>query len=580
MTEGREAMSGSTPGAGTGTAGIGTAIDVRAASDQWTGADLLAAVRLAAADLARERQTVNALNVFPVPDGDTGTNMDLTMGAATTEAAPLADDPDATASEVARRLARGALLGARGNSGVILSQILRGLAQGLEGQATVSPRDLARALAAASEMAYGAVLKPVEGTMLTVIRAASEGAARSTDTIPSVLAGALDAAQSALDRTPEQLDILRQAGVVDAGGQGVVILIRGLRRAARGETGRPPAIEARPARLDLSAADATDEAHGEDAWGYCTNFVVLGTDLDVERARRELAAMGDSAVIVGDESILKVHIHIANPGQALEYGVSLGELTNIRIDNMEIQTRELREQRADHKDADTRPRRASGGIGRQVVLAVASGAGLTDALLSMGAEAVIDGGETMNPSTAEILEAIEATDAAEVILLPNHPNVIMAANQVRELTERAVRVVPARSVPQGIAALSSYNADAGLDANAKAMTDAMSHVHTVQVTRASRDAEINGVTVREGQAIALIDGDLAGASEDAAELVLGTLADDRFADAELITIYTGLHATQEHTAGLRALLEERYPDAELEIHNGGQPTYSYVISLE
>ncbi|HEV2527175.1 MAG TPA: DAK2 domain-containing protein [Thermomicrobiales bacterium] len=579
MTDGRESLNGVIPGSGPGAIGAAP-VDARPDGDQWTGAGLLAAIQLASADLARERQTVNALNVFPVPDGDTGTNMDLTMNAAITEAAPLADDPEVAAGEVARRLARGALLGARGNSGVILSQILRGLAQGLEGRAVVSARDLARALASASEMAYGAVLKPVEGTMLTVIRAASEGAVRADDTIPDVLAGALAAAQEALDRTPEQLDLLRQAGVVDAGGQGVVILIRGLERASRGEKGRPPAIDARPARLDATFADATDDAHGEDAWGYCTNFVVLGQNLDVARARVELAAMGSSAVIVGDDTILKVHIHMANPSQALDYGLRLGELTNIRIDNMEIQTRELREQRADRTAGETLPRRPSGGIGRQVVLAVAAGAGLTEALLSMGAERVIDGGETMNPSTAQILEAIEATDAAEVILLPNHPNVIMAANQVRELTERAVRVVPTRSVTQGIAALSSYNADGGLDANAKAMTDAMSHVHTLQVTRASRNAEINGVQVREGQAIVLVDGDLTGASDDAAGLVLGTLGDDRFADVELITVYTGVNATPQHTDGLRALLAERFPDAELEFHDGGQPTYSYVISLE
>jgi uncharacterized protein len=383
------------------------------------------------------------------------------------------------------------------------------------------------------------------------------------------------------------LETLRQAGVVDAGGQGVVVLLRGLSRAARGESGPAPALVAAPARLDgVATAADTDpghDGHGEGALGYCTNFAVLGEGIDVERARRDLAAMGDSAVVVGDGAVLKVHVHVADPGQALQYGLALGELTAIRIDNMGIQARELREGRT-----ATAPEAApaAGGqavapaFGGQAVLAVASGAGLTEALRSMGAAAVIDGGETMNPSTAEILAAVEATGAAEVILLTNHPNVVMAANQVRELTERAVRVVPTRTVPQGIAALGAFNADAGLDANARAMTAAMGHVHTVQVARASRDATMNGVSVREGQAVAVVDGDLVGASDDAAALVVSALADSRLAGAELITVYAGEAATPEHTEALVALLAERFPDAEVEVHDGGQPTYSYVVSLE
>jgi DAK2 domain fusion protein YloV len=428
------------------------------------------------------------------------------------------------------------------------------------------------------------VLKPVEGTMLTVIRAASDGAAAaaSTDgaTIPAVLAGALRDAEQALARTPEQLEILRQAGVVDAGGQGVVILVHGLARAALGETAPAPALDLRPANLDADFSQAVDDSHAEDAYGYCTNFMVLGEGIDVATARADLAAMGESAVIVGDEAVLKVHIHTTNPGRALDYALRLGELSEIRIDNMELQTRALRAQRAADSARDRSAVRPSVAFGRQAVLAVASGAGLSDALRSMGATGVIDGGETMNPSTQEILAAVEATGVAEVILLPNHPNVIMAANQVRELTERALRVVPTRSVPQGIAALSSFNADAELDTNARSMTSAMAHVHTIQVARASRDATINGVAVREGQAIVLIDGDLVAASDDAGTLVIETLRDERFAEAELITIYTGQTATAEHTAALTGLIEEQFPDADIEVHDGGQPTYSYIISLE
>lgn len=554
-------------------------------TDRWDGQTLLAAMRLAARDLHGERATINALNVFPVPDGDTGTNMDLTLAAALEEAASLADQPGAMASEVAAKLARGALLGARGNSGVILSQIFRGLAQGMVRKTVIEPRDIARSFAAASEMAYSAVLKPVEGTMLTVIRGASDGAAAAAGTagatIPDVIAAALASAGTALARTPDLLAILREAGVVDAGGQGVVVLIAGLDRYARGVSDPAPPIPIPPVALaDVAFDENVIDVHGFDDVGYCTNFLVIGTGIDVAAARGHLATMGDSAVIVGDDTALKVHIHAGNPGLVLDYALSLGALTGIRIDNMGEQTRALRAARPESAPAPAPANRSATPFGRQAVLGVASGAGLADALRSMGATAVIDGGATMNPSTEEILAAVEASDAAEVILLPNHPNVIMAANQVRDLTERSLRIVPTRSVPQGIAALSAFNADADLATNVAAMGVAMAHVHTVQMSTAARDATIDGVAVRAGQAILLIDGDLVAADDDDRALLGRTLAEERFAGTELVTIYTGLDATDDEIAGLTGFVAGILPAADVEIHAGGQELYHFIISLE
>ncbi len=552
-------------------------------ADRWNGQTLLAAMRLAAGDLHAERATINALNVFPVPDGDTGTNMDLTVAAALDEAAALADQPDASASAVAAKLARGALLGARGNSGVILSQIFRGLAQGMARKTAIEPRDLARSFAAASEMAYSAVLKPVEGTMLTVIRGASDGAAVAAGTtgatIPDILTSALASAEAALASTPSLLTILREAGVVDAGGQGVVVLIAGLDRHARGIAVPARPIPAPPVALaDVAFDETLIDVHGSDDYGYCTNFLVIGTGIDVTAARGHMATLGDSAVIVGDDTALKVHIHSGNPGLVLDYALSLGALTGIRIDNMQEQTRALRAAAPESIPGSTA--RPATPFGRQVVLGVAGGAGLAKALRSMGATVVIDGGATMNPSTEEILAAVEASDAAEVILLPNHPNVIMAANQVRDLTERSLRIVPTRSVPQGIAALSAFNADADLATNVAAMSAAMAHVHTIQMSTAARDATIDGIAVRAGQAILLIDGDLVAADDDDRALLGRTLADNRFAGTELVTIYTGLDASDEEIAGLTGFVSGILPEADVEIHAGGQELYHFIISLE
>ncbi|MGH2559595.1 MAG: DAK2 domain-containing protein, partial [Thermomicrobiales bacterium] len=416
----------------------------------WNGKSLLEGLIAATDWLTTNRDRVNALNVFPVPDGDTGTNMAHTMRSALDEAHKLSAVEKLHAGQVATKSAYGALMGARGNSGVILSQVFRGFATGITGLEEFDGRDLVRALEGAREMAYSAVMHPVEGTMLTVIRVAAERAgavATRRSSLPAILAAALDGSRQALAATPEMLDILKQAGVVDAGGQGLVLILEGFDYVARGE-GIPPAASAEELiGTRMAFLDHIGELHGEDTLGYCTNFMIFGQQIDFPRVRAELAELGRSAVIVGDETVVKVHIHALNPGQVLDYAIRWGELGQIKIDNMNAQTDALSAQRqtAQQREASTS---SEPHVGRQAVLAVTSGAGLADALRSMGATGIVAGGQTMNPSVEELLVAVDATAADEVILLPNNPNIIMAANHVPELTTKRVRVVPSRSAPQ------------------------------------------------------------------------------------------------------------------------------------
>lgn len=550
----------------------------------WDGHNLLDAIAIATSWLDANRERVNALNVFPVPDGDTGTNMALTMNAALAEPRDLSSEAQASATAVAAKMAYGALMGARGNSGVILSQVFRGMATGIDGRDEIDGRDLAQALTSAKEMAYKAVMKPVEGTMLTVVRVAAEhaeAASRKSPAMAPVFAAAVKGAKRALAETPQQLDILRQAGVVDAGGQGIVYILEGMHRFATGEQ-LPDAPEEEGSTLGerMDFLSAVDEQHGEDAYGYCTNFVVFGADIDVEQCRHQLAEMGNSAVIVGDEQTLKVHIHAENPGLILDYAVSLGELGQIKIDNMQQQTRELSHQRTPAVGTESRPPADEPSMDRQAVLAVGAGAGIGEALRSMGASAVVSGGQTMNPSIEELLAAVEALNHDEVIILPNNPNIVLTANQIAELTSKRVGVVPSRSVPQGIAALAAYNGAGALAENVEAMQQALRHVRTVELTKAVRDAEIDGVTVREGQVIGLLDGKLVASGDDLLRVGDQVLQEADVASHELVTIFSGEETPERDVERLADSVRERYADLTVEVHEGGQPHYDFVIAIE
>ncbi len=542
----------------------------------WTGSQLGGAFSHAAKWLDANHEQVNALNVFPVPDGDTGTNMAMTMRAAVQAIKP----DEGRASEVARQIAYGALMGARGNSGVILSQIFRGFANGILNRDAIDGRDLALALDGAREMAYKAVMRPVEGTMLTVIRGAAERALDASQRTPSLLAvlqEAIAGARETLAATPTMLEILRQAGVVDAGGQGIVVMLEGLERYAIGnlsiETGQ---AYDRGIGANMGFLDQVEETHGEDEFGYCTNFMVFGEDIPFDLVRDRIAGMGQSAVIVGDDTMVKVHIHTENPGDILQYALTLGYLDQIKIDNMSLQTEALAEQRASASQAH-QPAEQIGGI---AVIAVAAGDGIAGALRAMGVSGIVPGGQTMNPSTQDLLAAVESAPAGQVLILPNNKNIIMAANQVPGLTERTVRIVPTRSIPQALTALTAFNPHESIDANVEAMTGALDNVTSVEITRAVRDVELNGVRISAGQVIGLIDNELVASTDSVAATAATLFGLANRDDAELVTVFTGIDATSDDTAAIEAAIIGVWPDVETDLQTGGQPHYLFVISIE
>ncbi|MEO6457242.1 MAG: DAK2 domain-containing protein [Chloroflexia bacterium] len=552
--------------------------------ETWSGDDLKLALAAASVWLGRNIEVLNALNVFPVPDGDTGTNMALTMQAAVKQVAALRGRP---ASEVASGVSHGALMGARGNSGVILSQIFRGFAEGIAGKESISARDFAAGLAVATVTAYRAVLKPVEGTILTVIRELSEGAqaaAQDRDEFGFVLAETAKAAKESVARTPTLLDKLREAGVVDAGGQGLYMIMDALSRFVAGEDlSESEVAEATGSKADMDLGHAYFE-HGE--YGYCTNFMVSGTGWDFDQVREKIAAMGDSAVIVGDDRLVKVHIHTEMPGSVLDYACGLGSLSQISIANMQDQHDEFIEMHLDGADG-TKPNGAGSvdepppvAQGRIAVLAVASGAGLVKTFRSMGATAIIEGGQTMKPSTEDLLKAIEKVPQDEVILLPNNGNIIPSARQTQSLTTKQVAVVPTDTMPQGMAALIALNYEASLEENARTMEAAASRVQTGEVTRAVRDASVQGIAVKSGDIIGLLNNSLVATGSDRDEVALDLLQRMEAADLEFITIYSGGDLDAEVAEAFRDRVQEHYTNAEVELVDGGQPFYDYIISAE
>ena len=543
--------------------------------------------------LKRNAEAINALNVFPVPDGDTGTNMALTMHAALQQ---VADSPSHSASEIASGVSHGALMGARGNSGVICSQILRGFADGIAGKEQITARDFAEGLVAATATAYRAVLKPVEGTILTVVRETGEAAREAATTLNAfghVLSRTALAAKASVGRTPTLLDKLRDAGVVDAGGQGFYVLIDGMRRYAEGEEIATLEVEAAEGPVDAlaTAAQSVNVEHGE--YGYCTNFLLVGGGWDFDEVRARVASFGDSAVIVGDDRIVKVHIHTESPGTVLNYATALGSLQQISIANMQDQHEEFlqmhvaasADQAAVHSQAsgmqasgrDTAEAVASTRI---AVLAVASGPGLVDVFKSMGATGIIEGGQTMNPSTEQLLKAIEKVPQNEVILLPNNGNIIMAARQTESLTKKRVAVVPTDTMPQGMAALIAFNYVADLGENVEQMAEAASLVQTGEVTKAVRDAKVNGIEVKEGEIIGLLNNTLVttGALRD--EVAWNLLERMDASSRELITVYWGGELSEAEAQAFKSELADRYANAEVELVHGGQPFYDYIISAE
>jgi DAK2 domain fusion protein YloV len=516
----------------------------------------LAAAALASLELSRDR--IDDLNVYPVPDGDTGTNLALTARGMVEELeASIATDR----AVLAREATRAALMSARGNSGVILSQIVRGAAEVLGAAEHIDSATVAHAFRGASDEAYGAVRKPVEGTMLTVIRELAEAAESAPGLEPTALLALLvERGEDALARTPEQLPVLREAGVVDAGGAGLVELVRGLAAAAAGEPVAEP-----PRREELTV----DAVHQElSRYRYCTTFVVEGDRLDADELETSLERLGDSLLVVGDPTALKIHVHTDDPGAALSLGTRAGGIEGVEIADMHRQT-ERREERLLAVLPD---------LSRSAVVAVVAGDGNRRLFEDLGAEGIIEGGQTMNPSTADLLAAVDAMGAPEVVLLPNNSNVVMAAEQAARVAGKPVEVVATESIPAGLAALVAFHGERTAQENAAEMRAAVAGIATGEVAIASRDASANGVFVREGEYLGLLDGSAVTsgvAFDEVARVLLERLL------AEPRDVLTFLHG--EGAPPLNGLLDElalEHPELEVEVHEGGQPHYPLLLSAE
>jgi DAK2 domain fusion protein YloV len=560
------------------------------------GEDFIALLQAATSWLERNASAVDALNVFPVPDGDTGTNMLLTMRA-TVEGARKAKGSGAGA--VLKGASQGAVMGARGNSGVILSQIIAGISRGVGDHETCDGSLLAAALAEGAATAYRAVTRPVEGTILTVARMAGDGAVAAAGradpsgppTCRFVMERAHAAAKEAVERTPEQLPVLRQAGVVDAGGEGYRVILEGMALALAGkDLPEAPTTPAHTGEGVAAASSAAPEVGAPDAldgeFGYCTQFLIHGEGLDVSRLRQELQQIAESTLVVGDDTFVRVHGHTEDPGQLLSFAVAYGRLQRISIEDMDAQhdawlrTQVSATAEAVEESASPAPSAPLKGL---ATVAVAPGEGLADVFRSLGVGEVVPGGQTMNPSAGELLAAARRTGAETVILLPNNGNVVSTAEHaigVSTDSDQRVLVVPTRTVPQGIAAQLAFDPEAAPDENVDAMRRASAAIRTVEVTRATRSVTIGELKVEEGNILGLLDDKVVAASADPLGAATDALDRAGASKAELITVYRGQAPDEAEAGNLVAALRARYPDAEIELVYGGQPHYDYLISVE
>ena len=540
--------------------------------DSISGQELREMFVAATTWLEKSASDVDALNVFPVPDGDTGTNMLLTMRSSMEEAYRA---PDRSASAVAQAMAKGALIGARGNSGVILSQIWRGLAQGLQEKKSFVGSDLADALQQASIMAYQGLSNPVEGTMLTVIREASSAAqaqvATGSSDLISVMQAIVSTAKESVANTPSLLPVLREAGVVDAGGQGLYTILEGALYYLRGEIEQ---IQLRKPWMIASSVPLAARAPQmltveEVPYGYCTNFLLKGEGLDPDKLRLKLAKKGLSLIVVGDDSTIRVHIHALDPGKILHYVAPLGTLHEISIRNMDEQYQDFLEmQKEGIPAADI------------AIIAVVSGDGLTEVFRSLGAAAIVLGGQTMNPSTKELLQAVESVVSDKVIILPNNKNIVLTAGQVQSLTEKKVEVVPTETIPQGVAALLAFDFEADFETNTQIMKKARSTVKSIEITRAVRSTQLGKLSIKKKQAIGFLDGDLVAVGDNTTDVLNEALARLGLEEAEVVTIYYGADTKPAEAEQVSASIREQNPQLQIEVIRGGQPHYNYIVSVE
>ena len=537
------------------------------------GKELKKMFEVGAKNLELNKKTVDELNVFPVPDGDTGTNMSLTFKNAVAELNKLGHD---SLHGVAKTASSGALIGARGNSGVILSQLLRGLAASMKGKDKLEIRDAAAALKSASDAAYKAVMKPTEGTILTVARKMGEFADANypnyTD-INEFLTNVIREGNKTLQETPELLPVLKEAGVVDSGGQGLMYIVEGALKGLKNEE------LGEEVTLDLSTRDRLVDDSGmkpEDiTYGYCTEFIITDAEkADDEELRDYLNTIGDCTLVIKDDDIVKVHVHTDHPGKAFEKGLTYGPLTRMKIDNMREMLGTTKSAEEEKEKAAKQPPKPYGFV------AVSPGPGLTDILKDLGVTEVITGGQTMNPSTQDFLEDIDKINAEHVFLFPNNGNIILAANQAEAISDRNIHVIPTKTLPQCIAAMLVFDPEADWETNLEQMNEAIGEVKTGEITYAIRDTKINGLKIVKNNIIGLTGGEIVakGKSVDqVAEELLDKMVDE---DTELISLYYGNDVTEDEAAALSDKLEQKYEDCDFEVSFGGQPLYYYIISVE
>ena len=531
---------------------------------------------VAANSLEKNKEMVDALNVFPVPDGDTGTNMSLTIQSAIRK---IKDMESTDVDEIASSVAKGSLMGARGNSGVILSQLFRGFANGLKGHEEIDTKVIADAFKAGSDTAYKAVMKPTEGTILTVARECAEKAleiSKIESDIVTFLKEVIKHGEVTLDRTPEMLDVLKQAGVVDAGGQGFIFILKGALKAL---TSDDEFLYEDVKSTESKAYLEQNIEEGDIEFGYCTEFIINNTTADAEDFKTEVSALGDSLFAVGGEDIIKVHIHTNNPGTVLQKALKFGELIDIKIDNMRYEHRS-KMQYTEEADEQSTVSQIQEETRKYSFIAVGMGKGIADVFSDLKVDYVIAGGQTMNPSTEDILNAIENVKGENIIILPNNSNIIMAATQAKEISDRNVEVIPTKTIPQGVAALVAFDNEYDIKKNSDNMKEAILLVKTGQVTFSVRDTVINDVEIKKDNIIGINDGNIVSVGEEVEEVSIDLIKKLVDEDSYLITIFYGEDVTEEEAQKLADVIEAEAEDCDVEIVYGGQPLYYYIFSIE
>lgn len=521
-------------------------------------------------NLQNNKDLVDKLNVFPVPDGDTGTNMSLTISYAMKELSKV-DNDDIT--NIGKSLAKGSLMGARGNSGVILSQIIRGFTKSIEGSEKLTTTDLADAFKNGSDTAYKAVIKPIEGTILTVVRESGEyaikAAKKETDII-KFLELVIKEANASLERTPDLLKNLKDAGVVDSGGKGLVLIYEGMYHALKGN---PIVVNEGGQTNDVSISVPQETINPEDIkFAYCTEFILESNKISDDKIKDIMLPYGDSLAVVGDEGIIKVHVHTNEPGSVLQEALKYGQLATIKIENMKVQHENIV---VDSQTAVSQEPEKEFGF-----IATSMGDGLANIFRDFGVDHIIEGGQTMNPSTEDFMKAIDEINAENIFILPNNSNIIMAANQAKALSDKNIIVIPSKTVSQGFSALVGFNAEASVEENEESMIECLSLVKSGQVTYAVRDTVMNDIDVKEGNYIGIGESKLLSAGENREEITLGLIEKLSDEDTAIITLFYGEDVSEEEANGFRDLIEEKYEDIDVELYYGGQPLYYYLISVE